>query len=147
MQISQRKKSRMARRKSKAKRSQGRGRTRATHRPLTPLSRPGRFAGRAQVQRLVAPTIRVPGTSALFRGPVVGLRPPSVVPRRSIPPPKPLQTPFERLRSHYRIPKQAEVCVRRKERKEVLMAKFGGKGPKPAQQKKRRLGRDSHLKC
>lgn len=77
----------------------------------------------------------------------MGLRPATVVAHPHIPLAKP---PFSGLRAPqalYQLPKATHACLRRKTRKEVLMALTRGKGVSAKAQKKRKYNNESTFKC
>lgn len=55
--------------------------------------------------------------------------------------------PLLNLKALYQLPHKTGVCVRRKIRKQVILAMTGGKGLASRDQKKRRLNNDSEFKC
>lgn len=55
--------------------------------------------------------------------------------------------PLLNLKALYQLPHKTGVCVRRKTRKQVILAMTGGKGLASRDQKKRRLNNNSEFKC
>lgn len=71
----------------------------------------------------------------------------STVHRQSGRQPLPAKQPFRGVQTLYKLPHGTKVCVDRKVRKQVLMAKYGGRGPSTKQQKKRLYNNNSEFSC
>ncbi|AXL15108.1 hypothetical protein [Microviridae sp.] len=115
------------------------------------------FATARAVPRLPRITMRIPQLQRIVgsmrvrwtRPPLITVAPPART-AWQVSKPKPILPPAKRLlptKALYQLPHATGVCVRRKQRKQVILAMTRGKGLASSQQKPRRYNPNSEFKC
>lgn len=122
-------------------------RARTPIRPLPPLVVPRRkriTMQTPQLQRVVGPTpVRWTGPNLIDAQPLARTAWNSV----KLDTPSLHAKPPLKFKGLYKLPHKTGVCVRRKTRKQVILAMTKGKGLGTRHQKKRRLTNDSEFSC